>query len=40
MFIREIESHPRLLNLDTRVAVIYNCLKTLIGMKHIDKKTE
>ena len=40
LFIREMKSHPQLFNLDTKVAVLYNCLKILTGMKNISKKTE
>ena len=39
MFVRETDSHPKLLTLDTKVAILYNCLKTLIGIKSINKRT-
>ena len=40
MVVRETESHPQLLTLDTKVAILYNCLKTLLGMKTVSKSTE
>ena len=35
-----MESHPQLFTIETKVAVLYNCLKTLIGMKNINKRSE
>jgi hypothetical protein len=35
-----MDSHPQLLTLETKVAILYNCLKTLLGMKSINQKME